>query len=131
MAVVIMLYIIQGVVFGLLTNKILENRGYDDNWFWWGFFFGVIAMVLAASKPEVSYNRGWEKESVFAGTGAEARRRADADDEGWEDARYQREESRHTELDTIELINKYKGLLDSGALTQEEFDKKKCELLEN
>jgi hypothetical protein len=30
---------------------------------------------------------------------------------------------------TIELIKEYKELLDSGAITQEEFDKKKSELL--
>ena len=33
------------------------------------------------------------------------------------------------ELNNVELIKKYKELLDSGAITQEEFDKKKSEIL--
>ncbi len=44
--------LIWGVVWGVATNKVLENKGYDDNWFWWGFFFGFIAMIVAVTKPE-------------------------------------------------------------------------------
>lgn len=29
---------------------ILKNKGYNDNWFWWGFFFGFIAALVAATK---------------------------------------------------------------------------------
>lgn len=48
--------IIWGVIWGFATNAVLKNKGYDDNWFWWGFFFWFIALIVAATKPE---NRGY------------------------------------------------------------------------
>ena len=41
-----------GLIWGVVTKKIIENKGYDDNWFWWGFFFGFFAMIVALIKPE-------------------------------------------------------------------------------
>ena len=38
-------------------------------------------------------------------------------------------ENERNEIDNIEIIKKYKELLDMGAITQEEFDLKKTELL--
>jgi len=87
----IILYIIQGCIFGDATHKIIKNKGYNENWFWWGFFFSIIAMLVALSKPELH---------------------------------------NHGELDTIELLEKYKKLLDNGTITQEEFEEKKKQLLE-
>lgn len=40
------------VFWGCMTNKIIENKGYAENWFWWGFFFGLIAFIIACTKPE-------------------------------------------------------------------------------
>ena len=45
-------FIIWGVVWGFATDAIIKNKGYDDNWFWWGFFFGFIATIVAVTKPE-------------------------------------------------------------------------------
>lgn len=45
-------FIIWGVVWGFATDAVIKNKGYDDNWFWWGFFFGFIATIVAATKPE-------------------------------------------------------------------------------
>ena len=45
-------FIIWGVVWGYATKAVINNKGYDDNWFWWGFFFGFIALIVAATKPE-------------------------------------------------------------------------------
>ena len=42
-----------GLIWGVVTKKIIENKGYNENWFWWGFFFGFFAMIVALSKPEV------------------------------------------------------------------------------
>lgn len=42
--------IIWGVIWGKVTNMILRNKGYNDDWFWWGFFFGFIAALVAATK---------------------------------------------------------------------------------
>ena len=48
----ILFSIIGGCVFGGITQTIINNKGYDENWFWWGFFFGWIPLVIAACKPE-------------------------------------------------------------------------------
>lgn len=45
-------FIIWGVVWGYATKAVIKNKGYDDNWFWWGFFFGFIALIVAVAKPE-------------------------------------------------------------------------------
>ncbi len=47
-------YAIAGVVFGCAANAIVHNKGYDENWFWWGFFFTWIALIVAACKPQVT-----------------------------------------------------------------------------
>ena len=40
-------------------------------------------------------------------------------------------QSQHTEDDIIDLLQKYKSLLDSGIITEEDFQQKKEELLNN
>lgn len=45
-------FIIWGVVWGYATKAVINNKGYDENWFWWGFFFGFIALIVAVAKPE-------------------------------------------------------------------------------
>ncbi len=37
---------------GFVTDSIIKNKGYYSNWFWWGFFFGLIAFVVALCQPE-------------------------------------------------------------------------------
>lgn len=52
MLITLISWIIAGSIFGFATNAIIRNKGYQENWFWWGFFFGIIAMLVALSKPE-------------------------------------------------------------------------------
>lgn len=52
MLVIIVSFCIWGCVWGIVTNKVIENKGYNENWFWWGFFFGFLALIVAATKPE-------------------------------------------------------------------------------
>ena len=52
MLVAIIIWLIRGCVWGFATQAIIENKGYYENWFWWGFFFGIIAVLVALSKPE-------------------------------------------------------------------------------
>ena len=52
MLIALISWIITGSIFGFATNAIIRNKGYQENWFWWGFFFGLIAMLVALSKPE-------------------------------------------------------------------------------
>ena len=51
LAVYLIMWAIIGSIFGVATNPIIKTRGYSENWFWWGFFFGFIAMIVALSKP--------------------------------------------------------------------------------
>lgn len=50
--VILIIGIIQGVIFGFATNQIIKNKGYSENWFWWGFFFSFLAVIVAATKPD-------------------------------------------------------------------------------
>ncbi len=50
--VIITLAIIWGLIWGFATQAIINNKGYDENWFGWGFFFGFIAALVAMSKPD-------------------------------------------------------------------------------
>ena len=36
---------------GWLTQKVMRDKNYDENWFWWGFFFGIIALTIAIMRP--------------------------------------------------------------------------------
>ena len=47
----IIFLLLWGVIWGFATNKVIENKGYDENWFWWGFFFGFIALIVTCAKP--------------------------------------------------------------------------------
>ena len=44
--------LVYAVLMGFTTKIIINNKGYDDNWFWWGFWFGVFAVVVACAKPQ-------------------------------------------------------------------------------
>lgn len=45
--------IVWGVAWGILVNKVIENKGYQENWFWWGFFFGFFALIVALTKQSI------------------------------------------------------------------------------
>ena len=47
----VIIAIIQAIIFGFATRIVIINKGYDDNWFWWGFFFGLVALIVACAKP--------------------------------------------------------------------------------
>lgn len=53
MMVYLVIYCIQGAIWGWAVNKVIENKGYRENWFWWGFFFGLLALIVALTKPDV------------------------------------------------------------------------------
>ena len=42
----ILLMIVRGLIWGFITQVIIDNKGRSENWFWWGFFFGIIASWL-------------------------------------------------------------------------------------
>ena len=159
--------LIWGLIWGFATNAVIENKGYEENWFWWGFFFGFIALIVAATKPQRYEEKPYEgSDDSFhispafnnADTSADGRS-AVASNGSWkcycgkinpsytgtcgcgrtkewnlkkiEDARKEKaeKEQKEDELINLQRLNEYKKLLDSGIITQEDFDKKKKEIL--
>ena len=145
--------IIVGCLWGAATYTINENKGYYNNGFWWGFWLGLIGLIVVLCKPDARTNYyetygypsqygnkipegGWKctcgtihssyvtscscgksKREVLNPTPApKPQPRAVASPE-------------EMERKTIALLQEYKKLLDSGVLTQEEFDLKKQQLL--
>ena len=43
--------LIIGLIWGIVVQKVVENRGYNENWFIWGFFFHIFALIVALTKP--------------------------------------------------------------------------------
>lgn len=166
MLVAIIIWLISSIIWGFATQAIVENKGYYENWFWWGFFFGIIAVLVALSKPQShAYDAGnvdrltyvadtymLERNGQQAGnvvtsgkwkchfcnrinesyTGTCVCGRSKSDTENFakqreEEQRKQRQKA--AEGDAMDKLKKLKELLDMGALTQEEYDAKKKELL--
>jgi len=90
-----------GSIWGVVTRNIIRNKGYQENWFWWGFFFGLIAVIVALSKPDIS------NKYVPFNTPADAK------------------------FENLKKIKAYKELLDVGAITQEDFEERKDKLLKS
>ena len=149
MIIYLIILIVVGSVFGIATQSIIDNKGYDEKWFWWGFFFGFIAMLVAISKPEnhayQSSNPKWMQSSSdtrdeevvkqggwkctcgrvnpsYTGTCACGKRKGEKQNS-------QQAQQTVGEEDKFDEIKKYKELLDSGIITEEDFNKKKTELL--
>ncbi len=165
--------IIWGIIWGYATNAVISNKGYSENWFWWGFFFGVIAFLVALTKPDVRMSTV-ENNNTYTDTinflqGVESERHRQLDG-AWlcekcnamnpsyvgtcgcgitkiendqlkkqkaeKQAKKIQEEKEVTEkTDTLsesekaDALLKYKNLLDVGAITEEEYNLKKAELL--
>lgn len=45
-------FVIFANISGYITRQIIKNKGYKENWYWWGFFFGIPAIMVALIKPE-------------------------------------------------------------------------------
>ena len=145
----IFVFCIQGLFWGVVTQIIIDNKGYQEKWFWWGFFFGLIAVIVALLKPSVqTYDTfttgflnnerdrayvsnvleegGWKchfcnrANPSYTGTCACGRTKADT---------LNFEKMNKEQMDSLDKIKRLKELLDIGALTQEEFEAKKKELL--
>ena len=88
-----------GSIWGIVTRNIIRNKGYKENWFWWGFLGGLIAVIVALTKPDIS-NR-------YSSTNVPV----------------------DMELENLKKIKAYKELLDMGAISAEEFEERKKILL--
>ena len=136
--------IIVACIFGAITKNINESKGYDGG-FAWGFWLGVIGIIVVSCKQPNPYT--YKRESII--------RKPNPIDEvpppgGWKctcgrsHAAYEsscacgrsktevqlgaKKENNPT-TDNISAIKEYKKLLDDGIITQEEFEEKKKQLL--
>ena len=178
----IVLVIVQGIIFGFATKTVIENKGYDENWFWWGFWFGLIALIVACAKPQIisSTTAGSNSQSTgyynYTSAGCYTkesdiiRNRETLNAGGWQcpcgrvnasyvstcacgankadvkNLAYKKEEERkeseakkeaeakmqaeiRDETAKVSAIKGYKELLDSGIISQEEFEAKKKQLM--
>ena len=144
--------IVWGIIWGVATNKVIENKGYSENWFWWGFFFGFLALIVACTKPQAqSYNSS--SSSLFAAAAEEKmkiQQQSLLEQGGWKCnkcgnvnpsysgtcncgnlkvSNQTKEIEDKRETANFQKMKSYKDLLDSGVITQEEFDAKKEQLL--
>lgn len=49
--------IIWGVIWGVVAKAVVKNKGYEDKatkYFWLGFFFSFIPVIVAATKPNLN-----------------------------------------------------------------------------
>lgn len=136
--------IIDGLIFGFVTKKIGENKGYD-NQFWWGFWLGVIGVIVVAVKPDnissgyVSQNH--ENHEYDERLHALANGHEYAPRETW-----QCWNCRRTNADYVttclcgvkkgekspsaeQQIEKYKKMWEDGIITEEDFNAKKKQIL--
>ena len=104
--VYIFVAIIQGLIWGFVAQVVSENKGYEDGFFWF-FFLGIIGIIVVACKPDNNSSYA----SVLLSKAAEEKDKSEK------------------ELLNVQKLKSYRDLLDSGVITQEEFDKKKSELL--
>ncbi len=51
---IIISYLVYCIMWGIICYRIVRKKGYMENWFLLGFFFGVIAYILAVRKPDYS-----------------------------------------------------------------------------
>lgn len=121
--------------FGFASQAINENKGYEGG-FWWGFLLGWVGIIVVALKTPVdntvyrpvSYspppdswkcrcgrcNAPYVSSCVCGVTKSEAIAIAHLSDK---------------EAQNIALLKEYKTLLDSGVITQEDFEEKKKSIL--
>ncbi|SES41854.1 hypothetical protein SAMN04487884_14614 [Butyrivibrio fibrisolvens] len=88
-------------IYGYATKEIIKGKGYAENWFWWGFFFGLIALVVALCKEDIRN----KDESKF-------------------------DDPAKGSCDNDEKLKKYKVLLDKGEISREEYEYWKQETLD-
>lgn len=145
--------ILWGIVWAYATRAVSRNKGYDDNAFLWGFFFGIIAFIVYLAKPEVPKPKESiivKKESTIVNDYKPGhwkcrcgrsnpsymtdcvcgRSKIAIERPKTEVTKTETEKSNKqtTERENVDLLMSYKKLLDAGAITEEEFQAKKAQL---
>lgn len=65
--VVITIWLIQAIVFGFIVQSMGENKNRNPyNYYWIGFFFGLIGLIYAAGVPKLSPEEAKAEEERIA-----------------------------------------------------------------
>ena len=65
--VVITIWLIQAIVFGFIVQSMGENKNRNPyNYFWIGFFFGLIGLIYAAGVPKLTPEEAQANEEKIA-----------------------------------------------------------------
>lgn len=51
--IAVCVFLVQGLIFGFITRAIADSKGYDGG-FWWGFFLGLIGLIVVAVRPAMT-----------------------------------------------------------------------------
>ena len=150
-------------IWGLITKKINENKGYEGG-FAWGCWLGFIGLIVVLCKPDNrhsynSYNNynsyesrssdDSEYSSALSSYAREKNNQQLLSNGGWQCRNCMRVNASYVttcvcgnpkghvpepkeepkKISDADEILKFKKLLDEGAITQEEYDKKKKQIL--
>ena len=144
--------LIISIIFGFVCKAIASSRGMEGG-FWWGFFLSVIGIVVVAVRPN-------EQASDRSRSTARTSSSFDPDSYvplgGWrckncgkphyayqsvcscgatkEESTEKKEEKKTavlSESEVLAYLKEYKELLSAGIISEEEFEKKKAQLLSN
>ena len=136
--------IIFACIWGYAVQSIVYNKGYVEDWFWLGFLFGIIALLVALAKPDnVKRNTGFvhskkEEEDLLSRGGWTCNNcnKVLANYVGSCSCGNTRDNNVKPEkevavnsLSVSDELKEYKSLVDSGTITQKEFDAKKKQIL--
>lgn len=154
--------IIWSIIWGCAARAIVVNKGYDDEstkYFWLGFFFAFIAVIVAACRPQ--YQRGDYSQSQLSLLSREAEEHKILSNGGWkcdcgrlnynyctscacgrnkwevlakrqeaeEKAKVVVVKNNEPDKSAAQQIKEFKELYDSGIISSEEFETKKKQLL--
>ncbi len=160
--------IVSACFWGWATNQIIAEKGYDENWFWIGFWLGIFALIAACIRPQAS--RPWSSKPPWQAPKANSpqftyeHRTPSVEEWRCSCGRINKNYvsscvcgfSKHAHLDkeiqstvtladkpkrpdsiqldaevtALEIIKSYKELLADGAITEEEFNRKKQSILD-
>ncbi len=160
-----LLWMIGCISCGVATKVLNKEKGYSGG-FWWGFFLGVIGIIIVLvrkEKPTFSYGdiKKDDKElTALEKLAIEKRKEEALASGGWKCIQCGRVNANYTgtcgcgmskydnaprvsvpvelpkqkpkpedEMMNLKKLKSYKDLLDAGVISQEDYDKKKAELL--
>ena len=128
----ILLWFMLGVIFGLAGSSIVEGKGYpqkDNHGFAWGFWLWFLGIIVCVSKPAytilnlhriVNFNN-----NTINTNNIDNESNNNIENNAVNDGLL----NYNNAFYDADLVLKYKELLDSGAISQEEFEIKKREIL--